>query len=93
LGGAVCVLAGYAQTTAAMTAADKEPINVALNAFIRVPTPKNPQWILNRILQRCQPLLTIDRSGRRASHLAGPSRLDRRGVRDRERSGGMKNPN
>jgi hydrogenase maturation factor len=43
LGGAVCVLAGYAQTTAAMTAADKEPINVALNAFIRVPTPKNPR--------------------------------------------------
>jgi hypothetical protein len=43
-----------------MTAADKEPINVALNVFIRFPTPKTREWILNTILQRCQPLLTID---------------------------------
>jgi hypothetical protein len=43
-----------------MTAADKEHINVALNAFIRIPTAENPHWILNRILQGCQPLLTID---------------------------------
>jgi hypothetical protein len=43
-----------------MTAADKEPINVALNVFIRFPAPKTREWILNTILQRCQPLLTID---------------------------------
>jgi hypothetical protein len=60
VGGAVCVLAGYAETTAAITAADKEPINVALNVFIRIPTPETREWILNRSLQRCQPLLTID---------------------------------
>ena len=43
VGGAVCVLAGYAETTAAMTAADKQPIDVALHVFIRIPTSQNPQ--------------------------------------------------
>jgi hypothetical protein len=57
--GAVCVLAGYAKTTAAIIAADEEPINVALNVFIRISTLRTNEWILNRSLQRCQPLLTI----------------------------------
>jgi hypothetical protein len=42
VGRAVCVLAGYAETTAAMTAADKEPVKVALNVFICVFAPENP---------------------------------------------------
>jgi hypothetical protein len=43
VGRAVCVLAGYAETTAAITAADKDPINVALIVFIRFPAPENPR--------------------------------------------------
>jgi hypothetical protein len=32
-----------------MTAADKEPINVALNVFIRIPTPETLEWINPRM--------------------------------------------
>jgi hypothetical protein len=44
VGGAVCVLAGYAESTAAMSAKDKEPINVALDFFIRIPIPEKPDF-------------------------------------------------
>jgi hypothetical protein len=66
-----------------MIAADKEPINVALNVFIRIPAPENPQWILNKILQRCQPSLTIvnrfalDQTKRRDMLLVSPDRRGR----------------
>ena len=36
-----------------MTAADKEPINVALNVFIRIPTPENPRMDFGVFRQSC----------------------------------------
>jgi hypothetical protein len=43
VGRAVCVRAGYPEITAAITAADKEPIDVALNVLIRILAPENPR--------------------------------------------------
>jgi hypothetical protein len=55
-----------AETTDAITAADKEPVNVALNVFMRIPAPETHEWNLNRSVQRCQPLLTPFTSNEKA---------------------------